>query len=224
MKFCPGCMTEKPSPAFYKCRNSSDGLQTRCKTCQTDQRREGRRRTAVTRRPTIPDVKPTERWRPVVGYDGQYSISTLGRVRSDERFIENSRGTKRLIHPRILKPAADRRGYLYVNLWRGNRGITAYIHRIVLEAFVGPLPIGFEVRHLNGQNTDNRLENLKYGTRSENHLDSVRHGTHRNAQKTHCPRGHAYDGANTIIGRKSNGRRYRVCKECRRVRTLNDQR
>lgn len=42
------------------------------------------------------------------------------------------------------------------------------IHQIVLEAFCGPCPDGMEVLHGNGIRTDNRLSNLRYGTRSEN--------------------------------------------------------
>jgi hypothetical protein len=42
------------------------------------------------------------------------------------------------------------------------------VHRLVLLAFVGPCPAGHEVLHLNHQPADNRLENLRYGTRSEN--------------------------------------------------------
>jgi hypothetical protein len=54
---------------------------------------------------------------------------------------------------------------------------TRYLHRMVLEAFVGPAPDGMEARHLNGDRFDNRLENLAWGTRKENHADKKRHGT-----------------------------------------------
>jgi hypothetical protein len=81
-------------------------------------------------------------------------------------------------------------------------------------AFVGPCPAGLEIRHLNGNATDNHLSNLTYGTKSENELDRVRHGTHHNARKTHCLRGHPFDTANTQM---DHGRRR--CKAC-----LRDQR
>jgi DNA invertase Pin-like site-specific DNA recombinase len=51
------------------------------------------------------------------------------------------------------------------------------VHQLVLLTFVGPLPEGQEVRHLNGDRSDNRLENLCYGTRKENANDAVEHGT-----------------------------------------------
>ncbi|MFW6015287.1 MAG: HNH endonuclease [bacterium] len=47
----------------------------------------------------------------------------------------------------------------------------------MLETFVGNCPDGKEVRHLNGIPDDNRLKNLKYGTRKENVQDSIKHGT-----------------------------------------------
>lgn len=53
----------------------------------------------------------------------------------------------------------------------------AYIHCLILEAFVGPCPSGMECRHLNGLPRDNRLENLIWGTPRENQADRVRHGT-----------------------------------------------
>jgi len=52
-----------------------------------------------------------------------------------------------------------------------------YMHRLVLEAFVGPAPDGHEARHLNGDRLDNRLVNLKWGTPHENAADKLRHGT-----------------------------------------------
>lgn len=55
--------------------------------------------------------------------------------------------------------------------------VQKYVHQLVLLAFIGPPPIGQEVRHLNGVASDNRLENLAYGTKKENVDDSRRHGT-----------------------------------------------
>ena len=68
--------------------------------------------------------------------------------------------------------------HLQVKLHCGKKWRTRKIHQLVLEAFVGPCPSGMMCRHLNGDPANNRLENLKWGTRSENQLDSVQHGTH----------------------------------------------
>lgn len=51
------------------------------------------------------------------------------------------------------------------------------VHKLILETFVGLAPEGMECRHLNGDAGDNRLVNLAWGTRKENHDDSIRHGT-----------------------------------------------
>lgn len=69
-----------------------------------------------------------------------------------------------------LKPSKARNGYLTVSLYCGakNTRETRYVHRLVLEAFVGPCPDGMECRHLNDVRTDNRAENLRWGTRAEN--------------------------------------------------------
>ena len=101
-------------------------------------------------------------------------------------------------HLRVELPGRDRR----------------YVHTLVAEAYLGAKPSGLEVRHLNGNPQDNRVENLSYGTRSENVLDSVAHGTYRNAngEKTHCPLGHPYNDANTY--ESPSGRRQ--CRKCKR--------
>lgn len=88
---------------------------------------------------------------------------------------------------------------------------TYTVHSLVAEMYIGPRPEGQEVRHLNGDATDNRVENLAYGTHAENQLDIRRHGSNPLSKVTHCPRGHAYDEANTYVNPKGR----RVCRKCR---------
>jgi hypothetical protein len=66
-------------------------------------------------------------------------------------------------------------GYLCISNGVRGSGKTP-IHILVAEAFLGKRPEGLVIRHLNDDPTDNRLENLKYGTRSENALDAIRNG------------------------------------------------
>jgi hypothetical protein len=67
----------------------------------------------------------------------------------------------------------DRRGYYALKMRRDGKTLNAMVHRLVLETFVGPCPIGQEARHLNAIKTDNRLENLVWGTRSDNEKDKI---------------------------------------------------
>jgi len=78
---------------------------------------------------------------------------------------------------RTKKAVLGRNGYFKVSLWHKNKQCHKYIHRLLLEAFVGPCPNGCEALHINGDRIDNRLENLRWGTRLENVADMVRHGT-----------------------------------------------
>lgn len=148
-----------------------------------------------------------EEWRPVVGYEGLYEVSDQGRVRSLPR--HGTRG-------QILKPYVGNRGYPTVNPARDGENRTLPIHRIVAEAFLGPRPEGLVVRHLNGKHNDPRLANLAYGTPRQNQIDSVMHGTHSRAVRTHCPTGHEYTEANIRRVPSRPGARY--CRECERLR------
>lgn len=68
-------------------------------------------------------------------------------------------------------------GYPSLDLWLHGRPYRKLVHRLVLEAFVGPCPEGMEGCHSNGNPRDNRLSNLRWDTRTENHRDAVKHGT-----------------------------------------------
>lgn len=154
----------------------------------------------------------TERWLPVPGYEGLYEVSDLGRVRSLPRQVGYGR-----IKGRILKALPGRNGYPRVNLWKDQRAKMHHVHSLVLAAFTGPRPEGYETRHLDGDRCNNTLANLSYGTPSENQHDKVRHGRHHNAVKTHCKHGHEFTPENTIIV-VTPVKTQRCCRLCARRR------
>jgi hypothetical protein len=145
----------------------------------------------------------SERWLPVVGYEGMYEVSDQGRVCSLKRAAA-----------RILRPWRDPSdGRLHVVLCKNDgHPRTRKVPHLVLEAFVGPCPPGQECCHANDIGDDNRWpENLRWDTPSANELDKVRNGRHPMANKTHCKRGHPFDEENTYL---HGGQRF--CRECGR--------
>lgn len=68
-------------------------------------------------------------------------------------------------------------GYEVVSFSINDKTKTYYKHRLMLHAFVGPCPNNCEALHINGNRLDNRLENLRWGTRKENVADAIKHGT-----------------------------------------------
>lgn len=149
-----------------------------------------------------------EQWKPIPGYEGSYAASSHGRVRSLDRITDRGRKWR----GRLLTPTPMKNGYLLVTLWRNGRQRTQLVHRLILAAFHGPCPDGGEALHRDGKRANNRLENLCWGTHSENQFDQVSHGTHHNASKTHCVRGHLFTPDNTYI---YPGRNKRACRRCR---------
>jgi len=162
-----------------------------------------------------------ERWLPVPGYEGHYEVSDMGRVRSLDRVLPMNGSKGRRYKGRMLKPSNA--GHPHVALVHPDLGIRTWtIHRLVMLAFVGPLPEGLTTRHLNDDKCDNRLSNLAYGTYSENMLDRVRNGIHHQSVKTVCKEGHPLTAQNTY--RYPDGRR--ECRTCRarQVREFQERR
>lgn len=108
-----------------------------------------------------------EVWKDIPGYEGRYQVSNLGNVKS-----LNYRNSKQ---PKLLKPMEYKIGYAAVNLNRKWRKV----HRLVAEAFVPNPSNKREVNHINGNNLDNRAENLEWVTPSEN----VQHAWNAGLQK-----------------------------------------
>jgi hypothetical protein len=123
-----------------------------------------------------------EDWRPVVGYEALYSVSSQGAVR-----LEVSRQNKRA--GTIVKPSLTLDGYHQVRLGTGELAIRNgrqeaigkrfMAHRLVAAAFIGPCPAGLVVNHKNGRKLDNRPENLEYVSTIENVHHAIRELGHR---------------------------------------------
>ena len=113
-----------------------------------------------------------EIWKDILGFEGRYEASNTGSVRSVPRPGQ----------PRYQKlKAADRSngGYGRLVLTREDgKRCNVMLHKAVLEAFGGPRPDGALVRHIDGDKTNNHIENLTWGTHKENQADRVLHGTH----------------------------------------------
>lgn len=155
-----------------------------------------------------------EEWRPVVGWEDAYEVSSFGRVRSISRIVMAKDGRCIPLQGRPVTPVVIPKGYLQVRLWRDNRPHPIYVHKLVLNAFVGIRPENLQARHLDGDPSNNRLDNLAWGTGSENTNDRVFHGTHNQAVKTHCPRGHLLVEPNLRLGQLRRGKR--TCLACHR--------
>lgn len=121
------------------------------------------------------DGIPVEEWRPVVGWEGWYEVSDLGRVRSLERVTRFGTGT-RVVGNRILNPGKTH-GYPSILLYAGpGKRKLGLVHRLVLEVFVGPCPAGMQACHKNDIGTDNRIENLRWDTPQRNIDDRCANG------------------------------------------------
>lgn len=119
-----------------------------------------------------------------------------------------------------MKQRVHEAGYLLVAVKVDGKQRRFRVHRLVLEAFVGPCPDGKECCHRDGDPTNNSLGNLYWGTHGQNMNDQVRHGTHTLASANECKQGHEFTVENTII-RPAGGR---DCRECNRRRSRESMR
>lgn len=111
-----------------------------------------------------------EEWRPVVGYEELYSVSSLGRVRSE------GGGQGRLSCPLLMVAAINPNGRERLTLCKNGKKTYHSVHKLVAEAFLGPRPSGLVVNHKDGCRRNNRAANLEYLTSAENEEHAKQHG------------------------------------------------
>lgn len=109
-----------------------------------------------------------EVWKPVVGYEGLYEVSDLGRVRSVARILNHKHIGMMRKHAVYLKQFSSfrngRRRYFNVRLCGIGDDKTKKVHRLVAAAFIGPCPDGMQVNHIDGNVHNNTVRNLEYVT------------------------------------------------------------
>lgn len=124
--------------------------------------------------------KEIEIWKPVVGYEGLYEVSSFGRIKSLDRQVKSGYNSFRLSKGKILKPIKDSKGYYMIQLGRKNKYA---LHRLVAKAFI-PNPNNHPcINHKDECKTNNKVENLEwytykynnnYGTRLDRISESLR--------------------------------------------------
>lgn len=127
-------------------------------------------------------VVPGVRFALIPGYVG-YAAATDGTIWT---FRKRGQGCRGVFSERWKQmKGSPSHGYQNVKLICSDGiGRNLRVHRLVLETFVGPCPPGMECRHYPDRNTfNNQLSNICWGTKSENTLDQVRHGTHYLSEK-----------------------------------------
>lgn len=122
--------------------------------------------------------KSIERWVPAPGFEGLYSVSSIGRVRR-EACVKS-----RPLPARMLSPYERKDGYLAVQLYplKGEKKVFI-VNVLVLLAFVGPRPAGMDSAHGDGDIRNNCLTNLRWATRKENAADRKLHGTNTQGER-----------------------------------------
>jgi len=122
-------------------------------------------------------VNKDEVWVDIKEYEDLYMVSSAGRVKSKDREVRCFPNSTRVVRGRILKPFLNANTYLVVDLFKDNTRKRKYVHRLVVENFIGEIPIDKQVCHNNGDPLCNELHNLRIDTIASNMNDKWKHET-----------------------------------------------
>lgn len=185
---------------------------------------------------TIPNYKnkqienlPEEVWIDCLGYDGIYSVSNYGRVKSEGRWVNNGSSGGRWVKERILAqaPSKKRQNALAVNLSVNNIRTMIQVNQLVYYSFYPNEKNDLEnneIAHLNKIATDNRLCNLKKFKKGESYAISISLGNVKHLEKARQAR-HTYTKETGLFeGDKLIGRKCRKCNEVKDIKRFEKSR
>lgn len=158
--YCRACRTHHPREAFSG-RIIKGGRWHHWADCDAAR--------ASRQKPEIATDLPRERWYPIHGFDGIYEISNYTRVRRVADSPQSPIG-------RLMPQTISKYGYPVVYLSNRDGGKCYFVHRLFVESIVGPIPDGLVVNHIDGDKTNNTLDNLEVVTQGENNSHAHRTG------------------------------------------------
>lgn len=123
------------------------------------------------------EIRMEEIWKNVVGFEDFYMVSSNGRMISKERIVKRKKMGDFLQKESFINGSVYH-GYIKVTLRKNGIKKNKFMHCLIAESFLGIKQDGMEVCHNDGNRKNNRLDNLRYGTRSDNTKDAIKHGTH----------------------------------------------
>lgn len=128
-----------------------------------------------------------EAWADIDGFEGMYQVSTIGRVRSLPRDVAMRRGGREytMHHKgRVLRQVRSKDGYATVQIFKDSKPHTFKVHRLVATAFISNQDNLPEVNHIDGNKTNNTVENLEWCTKSHNMRHAYENGLISKENKT----------------------------------------
>ena len=117
----------------------------------------------------VVEVIDMEKWLDIKGYEGLYQVSNLGEVKSLERFRKNHTKNQ-IVEEKIRKTRKDVQGYLLLDLYKNNVPKTIRVHRLVAEAFIPNIDNKETVNHIDGDKSNNAVENLEWSSFKEQNV------------------------------------------------------
>lgn len=167
-KVCNKCSEEKTEDDFYNYKRK--GVYKKhgvCKVCQFENSKKYK--PYYTNDYTIENLDG-EVWKEIPSLQGYYEASNMGRIKSKERLITTPKGKSYIKPQQLLSPNNNGNGYFTVMLTVDGKSFRKYIHRLVVEAFTGN-DVCESVDHINGDKSNNNIENLKCCTARENNIE-----------------------------------------------------
>lgn len=120
-------------------------------------------------------INEVEIWLPIEGYEGYYEASSFGNIRSLDRLVVHSTGTRRVYKGTKLVPGLSNE-YLNVQLSKGGKQISIGVHILICNTFYDNPENKKTVNHKDGNKLNNREDNLEFATSSEQHIHAHRTG------------------------------------------------